>query len=129
MNFRANDVPTILICIRILAVKSTNGTTKGTSSKSNSTGTAESTTEVAEPETFVHDFTDCCRASNVTQKCLGFCTIHNILDGSAGIEPDACEMDFPRIVRCMADGRDHQPCCRTKKIPDVCQVSEWIYLN
>lgn len=119
----AIDVRKMLISIRILAVKSTNGTTKGTSSKSNSASTPETTTEVAEPETYVHDFTDCCRASNVSEKCLGFCTIHNILDGTAGIEPDACEADFPRIVRCMADGRNHQPCCQTKKIPDVCQVS------
>lgn len=103
-------------------MKSLNGTSKATTSKSSSNGTIESSTEPLEPDTYVHDFTDCCRASNVSQKCLGFCTIHNILDGTAGIEPDACEVDFPRIVRCMADGRNHQPCCQTKHIPDLCQV-------
>lgn len=57
----------------------------------------------------------------MSSKCLGFCTIHNIIDGTAG-EPDVCESDFPRIVKCMADGRNHLPCCERKKIPDVCQV-------
>lgn len=35
-------------------------------------------------------------------KCLGFCAIHNILEGTSGIEPEACESYFPAIVRCMA---------------------------
>lgn len=77
--------------------------------------------EIIEAHEFGHDFTNCCKSSNVTEKCLGFCNIHNIIDGTAGVEPDACETDFPRIVKCMADGRNHVPCCERKKIPDVCQ--------
>lgn len=69
-----------------------------------------------------HDFTECCESLNVTSKCMGFCTIHNIMDGTTGIEPESCEKDFPRIVRCMADGRNHLPCCEKQKIPDLCQV-------
>jgi hypothetical protein len=71
-----------------------------------------------------HDFTDCCISQNVTSKCMGFCTIHNILDGTTGIEPEMCEKDFPQIVKCMADGRNHVPCCEKQQIPDICQVSE-----
>lgn len=100
----------------------TSTTNTANSNKSNTSSTTEPTDAVT-PETYVHDFTDCCRSSNVSTKCLGFCTIHNILDGTAGVEPDACEADFPRIVRCMADGRNHQPCCQMKNIPDVCQVN------
>ena len=68
-----------------------------------------------------HDFTECCERSNVSQGCMGFCNVHNILDGTTGIEPEACEKDFPQIVRCMADGRNHVPCCVEKQIPDLCQ--------
>lgn len=68
-----------------------------------------------------HDFIECCESFNVTTKCLGFCTIHNILDGTTGVEPEACETDFPSIIKCMADGRNHMPCCEKKQIPDVCQ--------
>lgn len=68
-----------------------------------------------------HDFTDCCEAKNVSKKCVGFCNIHNIIDGTTGIEPEACEKDFPNIVNCMADGRNHLPCCEQKEIPDICQ--------
>lgn len=68
-----------------------------------------------------HDFIECCESFNVTTKCLGFCTIHNILDGTTGVEPEACEADFPNIIKCMADGRNHMPCCEKKQIPDVCQ--------
>lgn len=68
-----------------------------------------------------HDFTECCQSLNVTTKCLGFCTVHNILDGTTGVEPEVCENDFPNIIKCMADGRNHMPCCEKKKIPDLCQ--------
>ena len=70
------------------------------------------------PPTITHDFTECCESFNVSTKCLGFCTIHNILDGTTGVEPEACETDFPSIIKCMADGRNHMPCCERKKIPD-----------
>ena len=31
-----------------------------------------------------HDYSDCCLQRNVTKKCLGFCNIKNILEGSTG---------------------------------------------
>lgn len=49
-----------------------------------------------------HNYTDCCYAFNVSTKCLGFCTIQNILEGNTGQDPEQCEADFPSIVRCMA---------------------------
>jgi hypothetical protein len=73
------------------------------------------------PLTFTHDYKECCESFNISKKCLGFCTIHNILDGTTGVEPEACENDFPNIIKCMADGRNHMPCCEQKKIPDLCQ--------
>lgn len=76
----------------------------------------------AEPPMITHDFTDCCLAANVSDACLGYCTVHNILDGTTGTEPEQCETDFPNIVKCMADGRNHQKCCQKQNVPDICQV-------
>lgn len=105
-------------------VKSLNSTTKSTSpfgtNKSNGNNDDDDKID-DDSETYIHDFTDCCKTLNVTSKCLGFCAVHNIMDGTTGIEPDLCENDFPLIVRCMADGRNHLPCCEEKNIPDLCQ--------
>ena len=38
----------------------------------------------------------------------------------SGTSPTQCEADFPNIVSCMADGRDHLPCCLSQGIPEVC---------
>lgn len=107
-----------------ILVKSINATNKANAGKNggNSTSLSADTDDPIELDEYVHDFTDCCKSMNVSNKCLGFCTIHNIIDGTAGVEPDVCETDFPSIVKCMADGRNHLPCCERKKIPDVCQV-------
>ncbi|KAK4873942.1 hypothetical protein RN001_013302 [Aquatica leii] len=68
-----------------------------------------------------HNYTDCCIARNVSSNCIGFCNIHSILEGNTGQDPENCEVDFPSIVRCMADGRNHVPCCVQERIPDICQ--------
>lgn len=67
-----------------------------------------------------HNYTDCCVNSNVSKGCLGYCSIQSILDGP-GQDPEACQADFPSIVKCMADGRNHVPCCIQEHIPDICQ--------
>ena len=33
---------------------------------------------------------------------MGFCTIHNILEGTTKVQPEECEDQFPNIVKCMA---------------------------
>nr|XP_022900341.1 Ig-like and fibronectin type-III domain-containing protein 2 [Onthophagus taurus] len=68
-----------------------------------------------------HNYTDCCLSKNVTVNCLGFCNIQSILEGSTGQDPEHCEIDFPSIVKCMADGRNHVPCCIQERVPDICQ--------
>ncbi|XP_050529397.1 Ig-like and fibronectin type-III domain-containing protein 1 isoform X2 [Daktulosphaira vitifoliae] len=68
-----------------------------------------------------HNYTDCCLARNVSSSCLGFCNIQSILDGNTGQDPENCEPDFKSIVKCMADGRNHVPCCIQEGIPDICQ--------
>ncbi|CAG9815870.1 unnamed protein product [Phaedon cochleariae] len=72
-----------------------------------------------------HNYTDCCLAKNVSSNCLGFCNIQSILEdyfsGTTGQDPEQCEPDFPAIVHCMADGRNHVPCCIQERVPDICQ--------
>uniref|UniRef100_T1HB70 Uncharacterized protein n=1 Tax=Rhodnius prolixus TaxID=13249 RepID=T1HB70_RHOPR len=68
-----------------------------------------------------HNYTECCIALNVSYSCLGFCNIQSILDGTTGQDPEHCESDFQSIVKCMADGRNHVPCCIEEKVPDICQ--------
>ncbi|XP_025837036.1 Ig-like and fibronectin type-III domain-containing protein 1 [Agrilus planipennis] len=68
-----------------------------------------------------HNYTDCCVAQAVSPNCLGFCNIQSILEGNTGQDPEHCESDFPSIVKCMADGRNHIPCCIQERVPDICQ--------
>ncbi|XP_023310369.1 Ig-like and fibronectin type-III domain-containing protein 1 isoform X2 [Anoplophora glabripennis] len=68
-----------------------------------------------------HNYTDCCMGKNVSSVCLGFCNIQSILEGTTGQDPEQCETDFPAIVNCMADGRNHIPCCIQERVPDICQ--------
>lgn len=49
-----------------------------------------------------HNYTICCQENNVSMKCLGFCSLQQILNGTTGQEPEECEADFPTIVKCMA---------------------------
>ncbi|KDR18237.1 Ig-like and fibronectin type-III domain-containing protein 1 [Zootermopsis nevadensis] len=73
------------------------------------------------PQGRSHNYTDCCVNSNVSSSCFGFCNIQSILEGNTGQDPENCEKDFPAIVRCMADGRNHVPCCIQEAVPDICQ--------
>ncbi|CAH0563601.1 unnamed protein product [Brassicogethes aeneus] len=68
-----------------------------------------------------HNYTTCCISQNVSSDCLGFCNIQSILEGNTGQDPENCENDFPAIVKCMADGRNHVPCCIQERVPDICQ--------
>ncbi|XP_063625703.1 Ig-like and fibronectin type-III domain-containing protein 1 isoform X1 [Cydia splendana] len=72
------------------------------------------------PLALAHNYTDCCIAANVSKACLGFCSIQTILEGT-GQDPETCQPDFPSIVKCMADGRNHVPCCVQERVPDICQ--------
>ena len=38
-----------------------------------------------------------------------------------GIHPTQCDPFFKNIVSCMADGKNHVPCCERNNIPDICQ--------
>ena len=95
------------------------------------------------PKPINHNYTQCCIDESVPNECLGFCSIKNILEGTtgnkvnewnkmsymfmyfilqiSGIHPTKCDPHFKQIVHCMADGRNHVPCCERNQVPDICQ--------
>ena len=64
---------------------------------------------------------DCCVARNVSKACLGFCSITNIMAGKTKVSPGNCEPSFPTIVSCLADDKDHLPCCLEQGVPPYCR--------
>lgn len=73
------------------------------------------------PKPISHNYTGCCMNAKVPEMCLGFCSIKNILEGTTGVHPSKCDPFFRDIVKCMADGRNHVPCCERNQVPDICQ--------
>ncbi|KAG6463259.1 hypothetical protein O3G_MSEX013776 [Manduca sexta] len=86
----------------------------------NETDTYSANTPTLSSVAMAHNYTDCCVSANVSKSCLGFCSIQTILEGT-GQDPETCQPDFPAIVKCMADGRNHVPCCIQERVPDICQ--------
>ena len=66
-----------------------------------------------------HNFTSCCMSMNVSTTCQKYCHINTVMDGISS-PPEDCESDFPSIVTCLGDGRNHMPCCVDAGIPEVC---------
>ncbi|CAH2043160.1 unnamed protein product, partial [Iphiclides podalirius] len=86
----------------------------------NATDTYSANVPTLSSVALAHNYTDCCLSANVSAACLGFCSIQTILEGT-GQDPEICQPDFPAIVKCMADGRNHVPCCVQEHVPDICQ--------
>ncbi|KAG7312486.1 hypothetical protein JYU34_001998 [Plutella xylostella] len=86
----------------------------------NATDSYSANAPTLSPMALAHNYTDCCLAANISKPCLGFCSIQTILEGT-GQDPEHCQPDFPAIVKCMADGRNHVPCCVQERVPDICQ--------
>ena len=45
----------------------------------------------------------------------------NIMAGKTKVSPGNCEPSFPSIVSCLADDRDHLPCCLKAGVPPYCR--------
>ena len=67
-----------------------------------------------------HNFTSCCAQSNVSTPCRQYCSLDNIMEGMGFGKAKLCEKEFPAIVSCMADGKNHMPCCFNDGIPESC---------
>ena len=49
-----------------------------------------------------HNYTRCCQLAGVSTKCLGYCSIHSLLEGDVGAKEEECEEHLGEVVRCMA---------------------------
>lgn len=70
-----------------------------------------------------HNYTDCCVKEQVPNQCLPFCTFKGLVSegpSSPGII-QSCIHSLPGITKCLADGRNHGPCCERQSIPTVCR--------
>lgn len=76
---------------------------------------------IATPFALTHNFTDCCIMKNVPELCLGFCSLQNIVLGNTGTTSHECEDHLGNIAFCMADGKNHEPCCIREHIPEACR--------
>ncbi|XP_037084356.1 Ig-like and fibronectin type-III domain-containing protein 1 [Pollicipes pollicipes] len=81
------------------------------------TNVDEPVTSTAAPTT--HDYSNCCRSKNVSESCLGLCSLTGLSQGGQVGDAD-CDSEFQNIVECMADGRNHLPCCQEQGVPPMC---------
>lgn len=68
-----------------------------------------------------HNYTDCCALEGVPSICHGFCQFKGLISNR---DPPSvmhrCINFIPQIAKCLADGRNHMPCCKKQNIPNVC---------
>lgn len=70
-----------------------------------------------------HNYTDCCITEGVPKSCHHFCQFRGLI---TDVEPQGssvhnCINHLSSITKCLADGRDHMPCCRKQNIPETCR--------
>ena len=64
--------------------------------------------------------TSCCTRGNVTASCLGLCDLQTLFYSSARLPVSLCSPDLGTVYSCLADGRDHSPCCLDSGVPELC---------
>jgi hypothetical protein len=88
---------------------------------------AVSESEVSDPTISVlevdHNYTDCCIAERVPRECHDFCQFKGLISDAqpSGHSIQSCIHHLGSITKCLADGRDHMPCCRQQNIPEPCR--------
>ena len=67
--------------------------------------------------------TACCGAGGVASSCAGLCDLDHMFHASpAATAPllARCSAHLATVYRCLADGRDHAPCCLDSGVPELC---------
>ncbi|XP_060074890.1 Ig-like and fibronectin type-III domain-containing protein 1 [Ylistrum balloti] len=59
--------------------------------------------------------TDCCQSSDISAECQSVCMME-----APVMSPLVCDMDFNKVLACVADGRDHSRCCKSNGVPTPC---------
>ena len=67
--------------------------------------------------------TACCAAGGVASSCAGLCDLDHMFHASpAATAPllARCSAHLAAVFSCLADGRDHAPCCLDSGVPELC---------
>jgi hypothetical protein len=72
-----------------------------------------------------HNYTDCCAANGVPDSCFGYCEFGSLLarnrmQSGGPVHSPTCWKHVGAIARCLADGRNHSPCCERQQVPSTC---------
>ena len=75
-------------------------------------------------KTFVNQsqagFDACCVERGVWEECRGWCDLDTLYYRSSHLARAQCEDDLDKIYSCLADGRNHAPCCLDSGVPELC---------
>lgn len=72
-----------------------------------------------------HNYTDCCVSNGVPDSCFEYCEFGSLLarnrmQSGGPVHSPACWKHVGSIARCLADGRNHAPCCERQQVPNTC---------
>ncbi|RWS18051.1 Ig-like and fibronectin type-III domain-containing protein C25G4.10 [Dinothrombium tinctorium] len=69
----------------------------------------------------VYNETACCEKASMATDCLPLCNIHVKVIDAMNLGPFCVDTNSAHImVRCIAGGRDHRPCCTRRGVIDSC---------
>lgn len=69
-------------------------------------------------------FFECCQTEGVPILCRPLCNLNAMIsDQTKPYMYTLCYNYMPHIFRCIADGRNHLPCCQRQHVPTLCQPS------
>ncbi|XP_052070427.1 Ig-like and fibronectin type-III domain-containing protein 2 [Mytilus californianus] len=63
---------------------------------------------------------ECCTNHNISDNCMSYCQT-----GNAFSSPDKCGNEFPTVVACASDGKNHSSCCQQAGVPRSCLPYCW----
>lgn len=69
-------------------------------------------------------FYECCQTEGVPILCRPLCNLNAMIsDQTKPYMYTLCYNYMSHIFRCIADGRNHLPCCQRQNVPQLCQPS------
>ncbi|RWS04782.1 Ig-like and fibronectin type-III domain-containing protein C25G4.10-like protein, partial [Dinothrombium tinctorium] len=69
-----------------------------------------------------HNYTECCAEENVPSECFNFCYFKSLVSERQPTPTvHKCIKHLSSITKCLADGRNHMPCCQKQNIPAACR--------
>lgn len=66
-----------------------------------------------------YNVTECCTSVQISPGCMPLCD-YNARMSHVRMLAATCASELSSLVRCAAGGRNHQPCCQRRGVPDSC---------